>query len=271
MAPKRVCPLAASVELLGRVTGGRFARPGNPRTKYETCVCGSPEPRYRPDLAEIPDLIGSLSGTERSFLLMVARTVSTPPIKLGETVSRLDRAGSGAGPRRRKSPAALGDHLQRGRAASQVRPAHQADDSLEPVLNAVGPRLRTLRQQRGGDRGRVRRRYRHFDQHPVATGVRSAATNSGPAAAAGRAHRVALGEPVGRTDHRRPAHPPATRGPPWHDLAATDAPARRHASFQADRSGRPRPRAAATTGVSRGYEWLYVLSGEPRVVSMICR
>ena len=47
MAPKRVCPLAASVELLGRVTGGRFARPGNPRTKYETGVRSAPEPRYR--------------------------------------------------------------------------------------------------------------------------------------------------------------------------------------------------------------------------------
>ncbi len=79
MAPKRVCPLAASVELLGRVTGGRFARPGNPRTKYETCVCGSPEPRYRPDLAEIPDLIGSLSGTEQSILLMVASNGTDAP------------------------------------------------------------------------------------------------------------------------------------------------------------------------------------------------
>ena len=73
-----VYPLAASAELFVRGTGGRFARPGNPRTKYQTGVRGSPEPRYQADLAEIPDLIGSLSGAEQSFLLMVASNGTDP-------------------------------------------------------------------------------------------------------------------------------------------------------------------------------------------------
>ncbi len=42
-------------------------------------VRSPPEPRYQADLAEIPDLIGSLTGAEQSFLLWVAsKGIDTP-------------------------------------------------------------------------------------------------------------------------------------------------------------------------------------------------
>lgn len=73
-----VYPLAASVELLVRRTGGRF--PGRATHGSSTRRgCAAHPSRYRADLAEIPDHIGSLTCTEQSFLLMVASNgIDTP-------------------------------------------------------------------------------------------------------------------------------------------------------------------------------------------------
>jgi transcriptional regulator with XRE-family HTH domain len=138
-------------------------------------------------------------------------------------------------------------------------------DELTTVLNAVGPRLRSLRQERGST----------LAQLAEATGI-SVSTLSRLESGQRRptlelllplakAHRVQLDELVGA---------PATGDPrihpkPFKRHGSTFVPLSRHpGGLQAYKMIIPAlaPNVEPTLGVHEGYEWIYVLAGKLRLV-----
>ena len=138
-------------------------------------------------------------------------------------------------------------------------------DALGPVLAAVGPRLRALRQQRGGT----------LAQLAEATGISLSTLSrleSGkrrptldlllPLA---RAHRVPLDELVGAPE----TGDPRVRLQPVHRHGMTWLPlTRRPGGLQAFKLVLPVPAqpSAPQQQSHEGYEWLYVLSGQLRLL-----
>jgi transcriptional regulator with XRE-family HTH domain len=137
-------------------------------------------------------------------------------------------------------------------------------DDLGDVLNSVGPRLRSLRQQRGATQAQLSK----------ATGISISTLSrleSGQRRPTlelllllARAHQVPLDELIGS---------PATGDPRVHPKpivrnGVTFLPlTRRPGGLQAYKQiFPPRPSAEPDQQVHEGYEWLYVLSGRMRLV-----
>ena len=136
-------------------------------------------------------------------------------------------------------------------AHDQRRSRARRPDDLGPVLDAVGPRLRALRVERGTTLAAALGDDRHLGEHAVAAGVRRAQADARAAAAAGprppgRARRARR-----RARDGRPAGPAQAAPPVGDDAAAADAAARRAAGVQDDHAAEP-ARAAAGAADARG-------------------
>ena len=81
--------------------------------------------------------------------------------------------------------------------------------TLEDVLEAVGPRLRALRSERGLTLAELSETTGHLGEHAVAAGVRQRKPTLELLLPLARAYRVAAGRTRRRTGDRRPPGAPA--------------------------------------------------------------
>ena len=152
----------------------------------------------------------------------------------------------------------MGDH-------HHERPAPQEPDDLGPVLEAVGPRLRALRLERGTTLAQL------SETTGISVSTLSRLESGGrkptlelllPLA---RAHQVALDELVDAPD----TGDPRVRPKPLHRWGMTMLPlTRRSEGLQAYKMIMPPnpPERAVEQRTHEGYEWLYVLSGRIRLL-----
>ena len=134
---------------------------------------------------------------------------------------------------------------------------------IADALDQVGPRLKRIRTERGVTLTDAVRDDGHLEEHAVAAGERPAAPEPRAAPAARAGPPGPARRPRRRARGRRPADPPqAATGERPHRRPADQA-ARRGAGLE-DRhpcdQSKPQPRT------HDGYEWLYVLTGQMRLV-----